>query len=604
MRIKILISSAIIFISSLQAQSQTQYPLIPTIKKEIEQAHSDSATIVAYLKLSNTYLEENFMDSCFWAAQEAKSMAKLNGYPLLQGWADFLIGSFYFYEGFYDRGIQIEQAVILLAEKMNAPLLRANAQKMIGWMYTEMGKEQEALALFKEALPVFQLYRYEDLQMNVGIGYYGMATAHFYLQNYDLALHYYDSALSAEPSLDAREKALALADRAAVLRDYKKNLQEAMHDILLGHKLIHDLPYQRDAKAYVQAEMALTYAKLGQLDLANEWAQSALNLYYQIPFIKRYVSVYKTIAEAFYLSKNYKQAFETERETRILADSIYKWRKLQVIEDLRTRYETDQKNAAIAQLELESIGQKNVIIKNQTALILLGCATGVLVLLGLLYYRKRERYHRTIQELETQQKVRKEKERIARELHDNIGSQLTTLGLGLSRLQRQPDANMTMSLQHQVSSLVDDLRQTIWAIEHETISIEDFKEKLTTMLWRLGQADPDIQFVLNAEKIDLTCSLPPATALAVFRIFQEAIHNAIRHGKPKIISISLKTDQQQLTLRIHDNGKGFTPTTHLTTVDHYGIQNMKKRAEEIKGVVTIHSAEGRGTEVVLVLPKN
>lgn len=601
MRKEILFLSGICLFSYLLAGSQHPYLASPNIKQQIKDAQSDSAVIAGYIHLSNSYLEENFMDSCLWAAQEAKRQAQEKGYALLQGWADFLIGAYYYYEGLYDQGIEIEQAVVSAAEKMNAPLLRANGLKMIGWMYTEMGKEQEALALFRESLPVLKKYRYEDLQMNVGIGYYGMATAYFYLQNYDLALRYYDSALNASPSMDTREKSLALADRAAVLRDSQNKPEEALEDVLQGHYLIRDLPYQRDAKAYVQAEMALTYAKLNQPALANQWAQSALELYYQIPFIKRYVSVYKTISQAFYLAKNYKQAFETERETRVLADSIYEWRKLQVIEDLRTRYETDQKNAAIAQLKLESLKQKNVIIKNQTALAILGAGTGLLVLLGLLYYQKREKYHRRIRELETQQKVREEKERIARELHDNIGSQLATLGLGLNRLQRQHDATFINSLQDNVNLVMNELRETIWAIEHDRIPLDEFRDKITNALWRLGQAETKIQFSLEAEDLSQQRSITPALALALFRIFQEAVHNAIKHGDASVVQVVVNLKNDQLFLTIRDDGKGFDPN-QTPAGHHYGLQNMKKRAKEIHAEVRVQSAVGNGTTIILVAP--
>lgn len=567
--------------------------------KALHMANNDSVRASILIKLSNTYIEVNLLDSSLQAADQAKALALKANLPIVAGWADFLRGAYFFYEGYYDEGIRIEQGVVELAEQQKVPLLKANAQKLIGWMYTEMGKEAEALALFMEAMPVFKQHRYTDLQMNVGIGYYGMATAYFYLQEYAKALSYYDSAITADPPMDSREMALALADRAAVYIDYFDNDKAAMQDVLRANALLENQPLQRDAQAYVQAEWARILARGKNYKQAEKWAQSAYELYKEIPLVKRYVSVYKTLSEAFYLSGNFKQAYQVEYETRLLNDSIYKWRKLHVIEELQAKYETDKKNVLIAQMELERIDQTNVIIKNQTALMLLGLFFLLLLTVALLYYAKREKYHKRIKDLELAQKVREERDRIARELHDNLGGQLSSISIGLGRVQYHTDSGIIEGVQVMADRALHELRDSLWVLNKETIAVEEVEQRVNTLFWQYRKIEIPMQLEAQFDSALSGLHLPSTNAGHLYRIVQEAVSNSVKHSGATLFSLTLSLQYDLITLVLEDNGKGFNCAVHKEE-EHFGLRNMKKRAEAMKATFSITNAQPQGTRIELV----
>jgi signal transduction histidine kinase len=581
--------------------AQTIYKDIASFQRELTMAKTDSARCVAYIHLANAYIEANELDSCRYFATVAKKLASDKALPVLAGWADFLLGAYYFYEGNFDRGIALEQHVIGEAERLSAPLLRANAQKMVAWMYTEMGRENEALDLFFEALPVFKAHRWTDLQMNVSIGYYGVATCYFYLGSYLKARAYYDSAISAEPPLDEREMALALSDRAAVIRDYFNNPTQAMPDNERALKLANTLTEHIDAQAYVQSEVALTYAKLGDRQKARYWAESAYHHYEQIPLLKRYVSVCSALAETFYLVGDYQQAYQVEHETRALEDSIYKWRKLQVVEEMRTRYQTDRMTAEISSLNTKSLAQESLLIRNKTAVALLISFVFVLAVLGFIFARKREYYHKRIRSLESAEKVRLEKERISKDLHDSLGSRLSTISFGLQRAARETQHEPLHVIQMLTDGVASELRDFIWANSKGSVTVEELEQRINTLFWQVRQTNQPIDLELHVQENIDSVVLSPELGVHLFRIVQESVQNTIKHAKATRLTIDITYRNEHVHMEVRDNGIGFEWPLPETN-DHFGLSNMKRRAMHLNGRFELKTAPRAGTCIAVTVP--
>ncbi len=583
--------------------AQEPYEPISALKSRLVLAKSDSLRGSIYFIMSNTYLEDNLLDSSLWAAKKAKDIANDHDLPLLRAWANHMIGSYSYYEGYYDEGIKIETDVLKEAERLRNPILTANAKKMIGWMYAEIGKEKEAMVLFKESLPIFKKYYQQDIQMNIGLAYYGIGTCHYYLGSYDSARVYYDSAIAARPSLDSRETALILADRAAILRDHTDQINRALSDASRAVALLKPFPKQSDASAYVQAELALTYAKKGQLKEAEYWATSSYSLYDKIPLVKRYVSVYKTLSATFSLAGNFKRAFEMEQQMRTLEDSIYKWRKLHVIEDLKVKYETDKKNQEIASLNFDRIQRESLLIKNQTALLIVACLFALGIGLAYLYYQKREKYHKQIHALEAAQHVRMEKERIAKDLHDSLGSKLSTISLSLQRAMGESGKESLPAIQELTDKTMNELRDSIWAMNQDAISIDELEQRINTLFWQYRKMNHPMEFEMNVTGNVDRVQLSTDDGIHLFRIVQEAVQNSVKHSQASHVRVTLTKSHKRVKLSIRDNGLGFHWPA-ATSEEHFGLSNMQKRALAIRADFTIDTAPGQGTSISVDVPVN
>jgi signal transduction histidine kinase len=96
-------------------------------------------------------------------------------------------------------------------------------------------------------------------------------------------------------------------------------------------------------------------------------------------------------------------------------------------------------------------------------------------------------------------------------------------------------------------------------------------------------------------------SLPPRIQHELLRIAQEAISNAVRHAKPTVVSVTLRSEPPNLILKVKDNGSGISSAS-LEKSEGFGLSNMRTRASQIGGKLDIQTAAGHGTSIVLTVP--
>ena len=194
-------------------------------------------------------------------------------------------------------------------------------------------------------------------------------------------------------------------------------------------------------------------------------------------------------------------------------------------------------------------------------------------------------------ELIAQKAISEERVRIARELHDELGPSLASLGLGidLAMVQNTPDQPLTdqlTQLRRSVSFLVDDIRKTVADLrsEPEPSLSTSLNEQLTKL-----EPEPDV-------KLDIDERRPPRPSIAqeLAAIVAEAIRNASQHANARTIRVSGMVDFDRGWISIVDDGRGFDPTQVLD--GHFGLVGMRERAAKIGGRLDVESGP-RGTVV-------
>lgn len=202
-------------------------------------------------------------------------------------------------------------------------------------------------------------------------------------------------------------------------------------------------------------------------------------------------------------------------------------------------------------------------------------------------------------------RLRKQREQIARDLHDGIGSQLTHIISQLDMLvHRNPTFESQLNdLQDFTRDTVQQLRETIWVLNQGEIAYGTLTERIRGLLTRIS-ADADCPTIKLTAYGDTSTLLDPRLASSLFRIVQEGVNNAMKYSACTDITVCLATDQQSLTLLLSDNGRGFCVEQ---VPQGYGLLNFKTRAEELDGTFSLNSS-GEGTEIhiefPLPLPKN
>lgn len=222
-------------------------------------------------------------------------------------------------------------------------------------------------------------------------------------------------------------------------------------------------------------------------------------------------------------------------------------------------------------------------------------AIALLFLAGYLYNRRR--YGARIKRLEMERRLQAERERISRDLHDNLGAYASAIADNVDKLQKNgTDARRLRSLREASSEIMTNLRDTIWALNKSDINAVTLSDRIKSFLQKMRDAYPAVRLTME-ETVDAKASLSPEAALNVLRIVQEAVHNAIRHSRGSEIVLALRIGKE-LRISIADNGIGLPPHA----AEGYGLRNMSARAAEAKLRLRIKRRAERGTEIELSSP--
>ncbi len=275
-----------------------------------------------------------------------------------------------------------------------------------------------------------------------------------------------------------------------------------------------------------------------------------------------------------------------------LKDSIDGYEVRTKIAQLEIAYETQKKDRLIKETEFKLKVKEQQLIFTASSIILL-----ILIFIEVYKYqqlrKKKElseiEFKAKIKSAEIEKKLTNEKLRISRELHDNIGSQLTFI---INSLDNFLYKNSNLDSKGYINSVKDfarnalsDLRNTIWAMKDETRSFEKLFLKINELISKLNESLSSITIEINNE-IQNDFNLTSIQMINIYRIIQEAIQNAIKHSNASLIKINFSKIDTELVLTISDNGKGFNIEEKKL---ESGLINMKRRCEELDGNFIIES---------------
>ncbi len=192
---------------------------------------------------------------------------------------------------------------------------------------------------------------------------------------------------------------------------------------------------------------------------------------------------------------------------------------------------------------------------------------------------------------------------ISQEIHDNIGLSLTLAKLNLNCLNAK-QLNITDGLltnsQELISKAIYDLSDLSKSFNAEIILNQGLCVSIQNEISRIKRnLACEIKFIVEGDQYYLDSRIE----IILFRIFQEAINNTIKHADAKVVQVNLKYSKRNLFLAIVDDGKGFDETTTSKfRVNSCGLKNIRKRASLINAEAQIISAPGKGTRIFINLP--
>ncbi len=226
---------------------------------------------------------------------------------------------------------------------------------------------------------------------------------------------------------------------------------------------------------------------------------------------------------------------------------------------------------------------------------------------GLAWFDTRRRMRRKLERLERQRALERERGRIAKDIHDDLGSSLTRISMLSQTARSEPDNVQQVGtcldqIYATARELTRALSEIVWAInpQHDRLdSLATYLEKFAQDYLRAGGMRCRLDLPEQVPQWPLTAEVRHNLFLA----FKEAINNVLRHSAATEVHVSLRLEPASFVWQLEDNGRGFDldATQHARVASGNGLPNMHRRLEEIGGQCHIESAPGRGTNVVFVV---
>jgi hypothetical protein len=194
----------------------------------------------------------------------------------------------------------------------------------------------------------------------------------------------------------------------------------------------------------------------------------------------------------------------------------------------------------------------------------------------------------------------KERNRIADDLHDNLGSKIATLKLYIDEIVPKSGENNSPENVEKIKLLADETYKEVRKIAHnKNFGVLINKGLIPSIKTVASQISGTDKLKIEVININVKQHINNNIEIQIFRIIQELLTNIIKHANASEVVIQFSEDNNTLNILVEDNGKGFNPEDASPGI---GITNIEKRIEKIDGEVVFDSTPGNGTTVILNIP--
>jgi signal transduction histidine kinase len=494
--------------------------------------------------------------------------------------------------GRYEEALTCYYDGLNIAVRLNNTEYKAASKLGVGWVYMEMEKLQEAMNWFRSAKGEISdlkiLKKFTVLLQN-------MAATFNSLHQNDSALYYLLPSIEyAEEVENLRSLANGYAIHADILIDLKRieEAEASLNKALAIRKKIGDMFYVLSD----MYQLSLFYSNVKQCEKGIQIAKEGIVLASNMNISSKLLLLHEALASN-YKSCDDKVGYIAELEhISHLKDSINTKVSASALAEMSAKYELEEKEQQIQEQEF-LLTKRNYINIGSVVLLLL------MVIIGLQYFRYYKHKQNVMARLAVVNARDEERNRIAAELHDNIGTQLGYISRRLDFVKEHvaaSDGNSKLMIDEvnlSTRKTIADLRETIWALKKERINLRELSDRLKVFAQKQFSTLKNIDLILE-ENYESDVLFSSVDSLNVFRIIQEGIHNITQHADAKTVFLSFKsTKNGSWTIVLKDNGIGFD--INKRPANHFGLEHMEQRAKEISATLIIETDEEKGTLISL-----
>ncbi len=326
---------------------------------------------------------------------------------------------------------------------------------------------------------------------------------------------------------------------------------------------------------------------------------------------------YQILCEIYTREGDYKKALDANMKFYVEYKKAVNEKKEASLAEFKILHETDKKEKELAEQKVELL-QKNAEVRQRNNLVIgLSLLLFFIVLIAYMINRQQklrnsqqQQEHElktAIQKIETQNKLQQQRLQISRDLHDNIGAQLTFIISSVDNIKYAFElgkGKLDSKLQNIsvfAKETIVELRDTIWAMNNAEITFEDLRTRIFNFIEKAREVTENIEFKFHVSQALGGMKFSSIVGMNIHRTIQEAINNAIKYAAATEISIDIRPEGNDIRIVIKDNGSGFDIAT---AEKGNGLANMEKRIGDIGGKISIVSEIGSGTQINILLPED
>ncbi|MBK8290582.1 MAG: tetratricopeptide repeat protein [Flammeovirgaceae bacterium] len=547
-----------------------------------------------YSAMGHSFMRKSMMDSARYYLDIGLALAQeISNYRIEAGIYNNY-GNVYLEESNYQQALDyFIRAAKLYENPLDDPYGQCLALSNIGNIEYRLGNYKKALYYGKQSMDIAK-----NKSFSSSVGYAHKLLGRIYRKqgDYDSALWEYKQAQEVYSKLkDIRSEAELLQNIGNIYFD-KNQIPDALGSYKQSLKLAKENS-NKSLIAYAYSAIGQAYYMLKKYDEALLYLDSASTTAKHLKNAYLLMDTYEAVSATFEEKGDYKKALQVHQQFVQLKDSLTQSENRALMAQTQAHYELPKKEAQITLLQKES-ELKTLDARRQRA-IQIGSAIALvlIIVIGVLLinrYRITNRAKR-LAEIEA---VRND---IARDLHDDIGSTLSTINI-ISKLAMHENPsgnNLQLSrIADQSSKTMESMSDIVWSINPINDSFEKVLVKMKVFAAEILEPQ-NIQFQFSETGLMSGLSLNAKQRKNLFLIFKEAINNAAKYSQTKDISISLKQNGNTLSMSITDTGIGFEVQN---ASKGNGLVNMNSRASGLGAKFSIKSAKGTGTSVVLEMP--
>lgn len=550
-------------------------------------------------------------DSAKYYFEEAMQLSKTHGFIVLESKCLNNLGMFHWNKGNFKQAQDFFFQSLKMDEDRGDRVASSIRLNNIGLIYQEMNLVEKALEYHQKSYEIrteFNLKKDQAASLNnIGICLKDLKRFDEALESYNMGL---EIAKTSENLIDYYK---ILENIGAVYDEKGDNLLAAKY-YKESINVPPEVPRSKKNTLITLGKLAGVYNKLNKHNEALKCIQEGEQILKEFPHFEIYSDdLVMNSAETYYRLGDMDKGRLYMLEFVRVKDSTFSQSNAKAIADLETKYQTEKKEKEILS-QRASLAENELKINKQNIQILgLAVLAIVLLILGYFFYTQQKLKNKQLQKeqelktalskIETQNKLQDQRLRISRDLHDNIGAQLTFIISSIDNLKygfkikNEKLTDKLLGISSFTKETIYELRDTIWAMNKSEITLEDLQTRISNFIDKanVSSLGVDFSFVVDSN-VSKETMFTSVEGMNVYRIIQEAVNNAIKHAKATRIMINVEEHQGKLTMTVSDNGIGLDLNE---VIEGNGLNNMKKRALEIDASFDIKSNPKTGTRIIL-----